>query len=395
MYGVKSPKHYARATAALKQAGRFDGDPAILAEMADDIPQSGETMFKWKNKSGQTENVTAERLFQEAYRNGTLVNYRSSEDLLRGSKGNWVDKTTNKIMESRPAQAAGWMSENSVNLHKLAQLSYYLEKHGGQHATLQDAVRAANKDIWKYHPDVGGLATGESKYGRRIVPFYTWMRQAVPVIMNTMLFKPGRVTAYNKATYNSMLAMGMDPESYSEPFTDPSSMPAYMREYASGNWDMPDWMPIVGGSNVVGNIGAPSDTLADLLSSGESSNPLQTIGSFAAESLNPLISLPGKVFGHSDLGGEYVADASEQLDSAIPIVNQIGALTGYSPTGTLGNIASGGGSDVPFFDPQRVTAKGEKDFLWNQNLLNWLFGMGIQKTDRPSQVATAQKENRG
>ena len=397
MYGVKSPKHYARATSAMRMSGKFDGDLEMLDDMIKkgEVTGAGKTMFKWKGSKGEALDVTPELLWKVAYRNGTLVNYRSSEDLLRGTKGAWIDKTTDKLMESKPAQLAGALSENSVNLHKLAQLSYFLEKHGGEYETLTDAVRAANKDIWKYHPDIGGLAKGEAKYGRRVVPFYTWMRQAVPVILNTALHKPGRLTIEDKASYNTMMAMGMDPKSYSEPYTDPSAMPAYMREYASGNFDVPDWMPIVGGHRVVANLGMPSDTLADILSHGESANPIQTVGAFAGEAINPLATLPMELFGQSEITGKYVADRSEQLDAAIPFVNQLASLSGYSPTGTVGNILSGGGENVPFFDPQRVTAKGEKDFLWNQNLLNWVFGLGIQQTDRPSQQRTAIKENRG
>lgn len=390
MRGVTSPTHYRNATAAMRAGGEFKGSVDELAklfsskELHDDLTR---TLFHYTTKDGTKVPVTGALLYSSAYRNGTLIGYRSAEDILSSTGKGAVNRGIDRVMRSRPAQLAGTVSENNANFHKLSQLSFELQKKlNGKHLTLDEAVREANKEVLKYHPDVGGLAPLESKYGRRAFSFYTWMRQAIPRIASATLYKPGRaITPYSKAFYNFQVGMGMDPESMQEPFTNEGLLPSYIREYMSGNFG-------VGGTSFVANLGTPTETMNDLMSSGEESNPFKTVANFAGESLNPLAGLATVFATDSNIAGKYEPDKGEVVDKTLPILNQIAAISGYSPTGSVTNLFSG--TAGPVLDPQRSVEAGRKEHFLNTSLLNWITGLGIQPVGTAQQTKFASRENR-
>jgi hypothetical protein len=129
-------------------------------------------------------------------------------------------------------------------------------------------------------------------------------------------------------------------------------------------------------------LGTPAETLNDVFSKGTESNPLKNVASYVGESLNPLFTLPLEQIKEQELGGRHISDLSENLDQAIPFANQLSSLSGYSVSGTLGNLF--GGAPGPTFDPQRQTELGNKSFLFNQSMLNFLTGLGIQDTENQS-----------
>jgi hypothetical protein len=376
-------KHYNLATRAMMAGGKmrkenFEGSQELFNKL--NLKETGKTLLTVALKGGKSHPMDAGQFYQVGSRNGTLIGYRSAEDILSDEGKGAITRFTNKVMETKPSEMAADLSENTGNWHRMAQLSHLLSnpKFTKQFDTIDDAVQAANETISKFHPDLGGLAAGESKYGRRTLLYYTWMRQAIPTILGASLAKPGRAVAMPKAYYNAQVAMGMDPESYSEPYSDEGNLPDFLRENVG--------MQL--GTHMF-NLGTPSDTLADFFSHGDEGNPVKTVGSFLGESLNPLYTLPFEQIKEQELGGRHITDLSDNLDQSIPFLNQLSSLSGVSATGTLGNVFGGGAGGM--IDPQRQVQLGQKNYLFNQSALNFLTGLGIQDTENPSYRRLAGK----
>lgn len=388
--GMNNPvKHYRIAGKAMMAGGKirkdsFEGAQALHKQLKLD-DNLGKDVMTVKLKDGQEVTLNPAQFYQVGMRNGVPVSYKSAEDILQSEGKGAVTKMTDKLMESRPAEFAGKVSEDSGNLHRYAQLSHILSdpKFTSQFDNIDDAVAEAAQEIFKYHPDVGGLANFESKYGRRAILYYTWMRQAIPTILGASLARPGRITAVPKAYYNAQVAMGMDPESIQEPFSNESLIPSFLRENVSGNF----------GTHTF-NLGTPAETLNDVLSHGEEGNPIKTIGSYVGESLNPLFTLPVEMAQGQEISGKHVTDQSNNLDQAIPFFNQIASLNpwGASPSGTIGNII--GGAEGPTLDPQRQQVVGENDNQFLLHMLNFATGLGVQDTERPTYKRYSIKEQR-
>jgi hypothetical protein len=197
---------------------------------------------------------------------------------------------------------------------------------------------------------------------RRIFPFYSWFRQAVPVVLTTMLQKPGRVTGLFKAEHNAAIAMGIDPNSISDPFPIDKLYPAFIRDNIVG--------PIAGDWAI--NIGSPQEALlGDTLNGNPGRNVLSMV--------NPIFTTPYEVASRTNVGtGANITDMSDFVDSKIPIVNQVANLSGYSVTG-LG-------------DPQRQVALGEKQHFFNAQMVNFLTGLGLMDTQKESYRNIATRE---
>jgi len=392
--GMSNPKHLKYAAQALKAGGQFRGDvkglEKLLAEKGgEDLTKP---MYSVKLKGGDVP-LTPAQLYRESTRGGTLVGYKSSEDLLsaeskleRGQTG--LDKAADWLADTKLYRGAGVVSENIADFNKLAHMSHKLNdpKFTSQFETLQDAIHEANKEVLRYHTDPAGLTPWESRNLRPIIPFYTWMRQAVPTILKTAATKPDRAMVIPKAYYAAAQQMGLDPKSLSDPTSNGGDLPSFLREGLSGNISLGD-------NQFTYNLGTPMETLADIFNDKDSTNLPRNIGTYLSGSLNPLLTIPTEAITRQDTAtGNYVSDLSENLDQGLPFLNQLSSISGYSASGTIGNVFQGG--NTPVLDPQRALAKGEKDAFWNRTLFNTLLGLGVQDTNRSSYQKLVAKENR-
>jgi len=207
------------------------------------------------------------------------------------------------------------------------------------------------------------LTPFETKYLRRLFPFYSWFRQSAPVVLGTMVSKPGRVTGLFKAEQNAAIAMGLNPESISDPFPDDKLFPSFISDNIVG--------PIVGNYGI--NIGSPQEgILGDTLNG--------NIGRNLAGMLNPVLKAPVDLVTRTNLGtGGHIADVSDYVDQQLPILNQVSTISGQS--------ASSG-----FMDPQRAVEIGDKNRFFNEQMANFLTGLGIQNYGKPSYKVIAGKE---
>ncbi|HEY9805509.1 MAG TPA: hypothetical protein V6D04_03020, partial [Candidatus Obscuribacterales bacterium] len=95
--------------------------------------------------------------------------------------------------------------------------------------------------------------------------------------------------------------------------------------------------------------------------------------------LNPVFKVPYEVTSRTRVDtGANISDMSDYVDSNIPIVNQVANISGTSITGL--------GAD------QRAVEIGEKNRVFNTQLVNFLTGLGLLDTSKPSYKNIATKE---
>lgn len=99
-----------------------------------------------------------------------------------------------------------------------AKLAHVINKIDGG-ATLDDAIDSANKYLFDYTD----LTDWEKKWGKRVIPFYTFMRKNVPLQVNEFLKRPGKFTPAEK--------LKTEAESFSEEeFLADTERPEWMRD---------------------------------------------------------------------------------------------------------------------------------------------------------------------
>jgi hypothetical protein len=103
-----------------------------------------------------------------------------------------------------------------------------------QFRNLDDAVEFATKFVRKWSPTAVDLAAAESKYARRFIFYYTWIRGMAPRIIESALMRPGIATIPNKAMYELGQATGVDPQSIGDPFPDNKLFPDWYTERVIG-----------------------------------------------------------------------------------------------------------------------------------------------------------------
>tara|TARA_R100000482_G_scaffold124710_1_gene78537 strand:- start:1685 stop:2521 length:837 start_codon:yes stop_codon:yes gene_type:complete len=249
------------------------------------------------------------------------------------------------------------------------------EAKAGTYKSREDLIDAAVKEVIKYHPDASLLTTAESKI-RLAIPFYSWFGKIIPALVESMIMHPGRLSTFNKASYNWAVANGLDPENLSDPFPNDQLFPSFLTESAIGpQFQMP------GGQYIRMNPGIAHLDVFDTLGA----DPLRGIAGMTS----PLIRVPAELLsGGSWSTGGRINDWSDYVDQSLPGVNYIANLSGVSPTGSLESVLGGRG-----LDPQAQIERGNKtDFDKALSLANWFTGLGVQNLSRPNYINYAEFE---
>lgn len=369
MDGVFSVGSYKKGLKMMQAGGRLRGEGIEgLKAIEAGAPVNGGTKMSTIRLRGRNTDLTYDNGYILANKHGLLPAGHTIEDMEKTSKG------IERFQNSAPLRGASRISEESGGFTRLAHFSNLMERRSftRKFDTLDEAAEAAAAQVKKFHPDIHGLTPVERKYMRRLIPFYSWIRQAMPVVMNTLITKPGRINYINKAQYNVAQSMGLNPDSLSDPFPVDKIYPSFVTAHLTGPWF----------GDTTFNLGSPQEgILGDMLNG----NPARN----AVGMLNPLLKAPVELATGTNIAtGVPIRDTGEYVDAQLPIVNQIAGVSGYSPTGTVSAILNG----MPVPDPQRAVARGEKDHFFNSSLVNLLTGLGIQNVDKPSYQRIAIKE---
>lgn len=377
-------KHYA---SSYKDAFRVLGlrnnysDMDIVSSLqrtsGDAIPTGGDVIVR-----GRFGDMTADEVYAIAQDNGLFSTYAASEDLMLEQGLGRIAKLGTDITNSRLGQAAGTVSHAIDHHGKLQHLIQILKQEAGtgryakygklsKEKTIQRAIR----DVKRSHPDALMLTPAEAKM-RFLVPFYTWFAKTLPFAMESMARNPGRVSVIPKASYNLAVAMGVNPDSLSDPFPTDQMFPSYLTQDGFGPQLLgPD------GQYINVNPGVPQFDLLKSLG-----GPDDILGM-----ISPLIRVPAELASGAKWGSQApIRDTSDYLDQNLPIVNYIANMTGTSVTGSLASALQGQG-----LDPQAQVAKGNKDgFDQGLSIASWLSGLNPQNWSRPNIINYAEIEAR-
>ena len=330
-----------------------------------------------KGRVGAPQTYDAAGMGRIIFQHGLMPKFTTSEDILQSTTNTGLQKVADRFIGSKPIQLAGKVAENNSNYFRAAQFLNTVRKPEfmRQYQTVEDGFAAAAQKVRATHPDSTGLAPFEQKYMRRLVPFYSWIRQAAPVVFSTMLTKPGRVTGLSKVelAVNDMFNQQGN-NGPADLYPNSLMVPSYIRStmsYVGGNYNF--------------NLGSPTEALfGDVLG-----GPPKQVEQNLLGMTTPFIKIPLELSSGVSLStGAKIPDKSQYISNQIPFASNFAAISGYDPVGTIANFATG--KFTP--ETERAVAAGDKQHLWNTSLWNFFTGLGMQQIGTPNQAASAYRE---
>jgi hypothetical protein len=333
--------------------------------------------------NGKKVSLTRNDVMRAAKDHSVLASYEIIEDASThaGSEGSFMQALAksgavgNRIANPLGGKAKGLatkVSEGREHGARLAQFHYELGKKS--YRSLDEAYAEASKRVRKWHPDGSDLAPFEQRAMRRVIPFYSWIRKAIPLVMESMVTKPGKAMIYPKAMYDMAEANGFDLYSMSDPFPEDGLYPDWIKDSMEG--------PLIdiGGSEWGVSPGNPMlDILGDY-----GNNPGSTIGGSLALPLKipAEMAMPGKAPGaiaQDVRTGIPYYDKSDYIDKQLPSSSYFTGITGRSMTQPWQAV---GGADRLPEDKQEP----------GKTALNWLSGLGAMELNKPAYRKQAKRE---
>lgn len=414
-YVAEGPRNLAKSGVVAAQIiGRRAGkDVAAMGELERLLTGAGsklksggdQVVSTVKLKDGKTLEITDGMLHDAAAVRGAFRTFRQSEDIIEG-QGIVQRASDAAIGRGRlPEKIAGGLSEGLDHhgyLQQFVQVVLNNAKHvGTKFKSLDDLYDFAIQRSYRFHPDSTVLAPFESKVMRRLIPFYTWFRGTLPGVIESAMLHPGRVMIANKASFNIAQTMGIDAESFSDPWPEDAEVPEFMRESAFGANAM------FGDQMFMMNPGfAHQDLASDFFGRGpeEGGNFVTATMSNAARLMwdmtTPFIKAPVELAAGKKLSsGTQIRQPGDYIDDQIPLLNYLSKSSGVSFAGTLMNPAEAiaQGRPIERSEVQRGYQEsifgGDGPFGLNigqkQHLtfLNFLLGQSAQVVDTKAQSA--------
>ena len=380
-YYAEGVKHFNvagnHAIRAMATHNGYTGWDAIAAMQGAKItPSGGKALVK-----GKLGELSAIDLYKEFANRGNLPGFKQLEQLDEMNSGSALANSWEKITNTKTARTIGGLSEARDHLFRLQHGIQFAMKNidnTNTYKTMDDLLNAASAQVRKWHPD-GSDMTRPEQYFRLLIPFYSWQRKSIPLIAEAMLMNPARVNAIPKASYAVATAMGVHPDSLSDPFPQDQMFPSYLSNQLTG--------PVAKVEGKYYGIN-PGFAANDTLNTWVGDNPLRSLlGSVA-----PMVKAPFELAAGGNVGtGGKINDTSDYIDSQVPIIAPISRISGISVTGSLLSMIQGQG-----LDPQYQIRKGNKDQGQSTMiaLTNWLSGMGISPMSQPNQINYAEIEKR-
>jgi hypothetical protein len=333
-------------------------------------------------KTGRFGEITVEDANKIMEKGGLFENYRSVEDVIeptgeQGAIAKGVDVLTFK--DTFIERGATNVSEIVAWQNRAAHVLQFMRNNAdsGLYKTLDELGEAAVAEVRRAQPS-NLMLTAKEKNIRLAVPFYSWFRQAIPVVAESIVNQPGRFMTVPKASFNLAIAMGVNPYQMYDPFPQDDQMfPSFIKDQLLGP------IALINGKYYTANPGlAPVDLINQFVP-----DPIRGV----AGMLTPFVKIPGEVLGGSSWNtGARINDMSDYWDAQIPGINYVSNMTGTSVTGSVASLLSGQG-----LDPQYAVDKGNKT-PGDQGLsfANWFTGMGVQNISKPSFINYAELELR-
>lgn len=352
---------------------------ALRKEGVDKLPASRDVI-----SNGKYGEISMDEFYNELNKRGLLPKFFISEDIEATASGalkRGLDKAAfrgGKIEEGLGTISEG--RDHYARIQHALQYVYKAQKPGKfdpKFATKEELFEAMAKQVKRYHPDSSMLTPFEAKYLRPIIPFYSWLRGALPAIIVSAAIRPGRALVFPKASYNMAVAMGVDPNSLSDPFPDDQLFPEFITKQATG--------PI---AQFDGKYYTINPGIANIDVSNEfGTDPFKAMLGM----ISPILRMPLELSSGVKLeSGSKIKDVSEYIDSNIPGVNYLSNISGYSTTGSIVGLLQGKGLDM-----QRAVEKGTKEDSDKMiSFVNWMTGAGIGNVSKQNLIDLAEIEKR-
>lgn len=355
--GVTSPRPYAIASKVLHAFPTRYKDLESVFKIMD--PELREAALRARPgnvvlTTRHGDKVTAEMLYQAAETRGIFPRAVSIEDLVGdGSPALGTFGSKLRPFNGKVYDAATKVSELREHWVRLAHFADVITK---SNQPLKIAVEVAARRVKKFHPDGMDMTDFEQNVLRRVIPFYSWMRKATPLVIEGAIMHPAITLAFPKAEANVQYATGIESQGPGNPFPVDQMFPDWIKEKGigpilgpgSGLGRQDDWRGHAPGDTIIN----PSTPFLDQLQ--QIGNPQQTLLS----GLSPVASIPLSLLtGNTPLG--------------IPISSTEGGTPGFItqqavPAAGLAMRLSGATRDNEPYNPEQ--------------LINYLTGLGVTGT---------------
>ena len=379
--GWTSKDIYRRALHVMGTRDSYDNWSAIKAiQGMGETPNAGKIIIA--KSSLFPDGITADGLYSALAQRGNLPQFRTLESLddLTGESVSGLQKMQTNLLHTKQMRVVGGITELRDHYARVAHAIQILEspKHMRQFKSAQEALDFASARVRKFHPDGSDLTSTEQAF-KLIIPFYSWQRKTIPLIVESMLTHPARITAFPKASYALATSMGVNPDSLTDPFPQDQMFPSYLTDQIDG----PQFQ--INGKYYGINPGFAGNDIINTYGNG---NPEKAI----MGSISPFIRSPFELAAGAQVGtGAKINDTSDYIDSQLPGIAPISRITGDSVTGSILSLLQGKG-----LDQQYQIKKGNKDQGTNSliSATNWLLGSGITPMSQPNQINYAEIEAR-
>jgi hypothetical protein len=245
--GVNNPARYAEAFAIMRAGGEWRRGTVFGHNGLKDIEMfAAEHGFDGVNDAaktlqvrigGKSRDVTLAQLYQFFDRAGLLINHNTAEDIVSiaddvmRANGRYDGKFGAIVRANR---GLGEFAARRDNVFRIAHAVDIMQKRGFR--SFEEAADFIRKEVYEAHPTMQTLSGYEQKYLRRIFYFYTWQRQALTMILKSVLERPGALTVPAKLNYE-LSSIGGEPQSIGQPMPDDERLPSFM----AGNILGPHW----------------------------------------------------------------------------------------------------------------------------------------------------------
>lgn len=374
MDGVSNPKYYTRAQRVMATRKNhykdFQFDDSINLNQ-------GDVALRFKH-NGKDVTLSNDDVYRLAFKHGLLPDYGTIEDLGIGTReaGDLANPDIFKRLQNvKPAggkihRVASDVSEYRDHWVRIAHFLKVMEetknlKGGDALAQIDKIAEQASNRVRKWHPNGSDLTKFEKNVARRTILFYSWIRKAIPLVVESAVMRPGRFLAYPKMMYSLAESQGIDLNGFTDPFPTDQLFP---------NWLGGTQGPTFGDSSN-GYIGVrPGIPAMDIMDQyfTDPGNAFQTI----MGGTNPVIKVPFELTTGATTQGIPTDDVPKYLLGQVPFGNFVNTMLD-KPIGTPSK------SDVGY-DPSGIR---DPKALATLNLLS---GLGIMDMSRPSYKKSAE-----
>jgi hypothetical protein len=240
--GVNNPRYYKKAASLInsrRQVYRdLDNVDKVIGESASGANLSSKVTVTMKNGTV----VTGDQIIAMADRWGIMPGAFMSEDIIQQTSRLIKGEVKGKFGPSSIPRNVRNFSEARDHYARYAHFMHELEHLKG---SPDEVWRKAAMAVRKWHPDGTNLTTFERKVMRRIIPFYSWVRKALPLTVEAAVHNPARnVMVFPKAIYALQGIQGIQSQGFGDPFPEDQLFPDWMKHTTVGPVLKPgDWTP--------------------------------------------------------------------------------------------------------------------------------------------------------